>query len=115
MIVRQLGVECGDEDRAVAEQHRLAVVLGEHLDAGADVPHARGADEDAPERLVLARDREIRLEARDLPAVGVPRDLDVHQPEVRAVEEDHPGAGAEDRSSEDADRLVDAVLAPPAS
>ena len=32
-IVRQLGVERGDEDRAVAEQHRLAVVLGEHLDA----------------------------------------------------------------------------------
>src|SRR5947209_20433237 len=31
-VVRQLRVEGRDEDAAVAEQHRLSVQLGEHLD-----------------------------------------------------------------------------------
>ena len=43
-IVGQLRVERRDEDAPVADEHRLAVELGEHLDAGADLanPRARG-------------------------------------------------------------------------
>ena len=36
-IVRELGVEGRHEDAPVAEQHRLTVVLDEHLDAGTDI------------------------------------------------------------------------------
>ena len=43
-VVRQLGVERRDEEPPVAREHRLAVVLGEHLDVGARAraPAARG-------------------------------------------------------------------------
>src|SRR5919201_5345656 len=36
-VVGQLGMEGGDEDPPVAQQHRLAVQLGEHLDLGTDL------------------------------------------------------------------------------
>src|SRR5689334_14582848 len=39
-VVGQLGVERRDEDSAVAEQHRLAVELGQHLHAHAGLRHA---------------------------------------------------------------------------
>src|SRR5262249_40392784 len=51
-VVRQLRVKRRDEEAALAEQHRLAVELGEDLDVGADVAHARRADEDAAQGLV---------------------------------------------------------------
>ena len=54
---------------------------------------------------------EVGLERRHLPAEGVPADADVDEPEVVAVEHDHPGAGAEHRLPELADRLVEAVEA----
>src|SRR6187551_3789047 len=108
-IVGQLGVERGDEHHAVAQQHRLAVELGQHLDARADVPHARRADEDAAEGPPVAVELEVCLEARDLAAVGIPVDLDVRETEVIAVDEDHPGTGAEDRPPERPDRLVEPV------
>ena len=43
-VVGQLRVEGGDEDAALPREHRMAVVLGEHLDVGARVldPAARG-------------------------------------------------------------------------
>ena len=63
------------------------------------------------ERLVLARDPQRRLEARDLPAERVPLDDEVDQAEPLAVEHDHPGAGAEDRRRKGSDRLVEAVEA----
>src|SRR4029078_12980248 len=44
-VVRQLRVERRDEEAAVAEQHRLAVELGEHLDARPGLGDARRADE----------------------------------------------------------------------
>jgi hypothetical protein len=78
----------------------LAVELGEDLDARACIGDARSADEHPTQRLVLPGDLEIRLEARDLAAVGIPPDRDVHQSEVVAVEEDHPGARAEHRPVE---------------
>ena len=56
-------------------------------------------------------EREIGLEARRLPAVGVPLHLDVHEPEVVAVEDDHARAGAEDRPLELRDRRVEPVEA----
>src|SRR5436853_7447839 len=48
-VVGQLGVERRDEEAPLPEQHRLAVELGQHLDLGAEVAHARRADEDAAE------------------------------------------------------------------
>src|SRR5437763_258661 len=65
-VVGQLGVERGDEHAALAQQHRLAVELGQHLDAGSRLGNARRSDEDPPERLVLAGQLEVGLEARDL-------------------------------------------------
>src|SRR5690242_12108189 len=78
-VVGQLGVKRRDEDAAVAQQHRLAFELGQNLDAGPRVRHARRADEDAAERLVLAGQLEVGLEARDLAAVCVARDLEVDE------------------------------------
>src|SRR5688572_13632297 len=50
-VARQLRMERGDEEAALAQQHRDAVVAGEHLDLRAGVGDARGADEDAAEGL----------------------------------------------------------------
>jgi hypothetical protein len=108
-IVRQLGMERSNEDAAVPQEHGLAIQLGQHLDVRADVAHARRADEHAPERAILSVELEVRLEARHLPTVCVPVDLQVGQPEVRAVEQDHPRTRAEDRRRERADRLVEPV------
>src|SRR2546430_4852585 len=71
-IVRELGMERRDEQPPVAEEHRHAAVLGQHLDVGADVRNSRRADEHAPQRPIFAREREIRLEARELTPVRVP-------------------------------------------
>ena len=49
---------------------------------------------------LVAVELEVGLEARDLAPVGVPVDLEVDETEVGAVEQDHPGAGAEDRAGE---------------
>src|SRR2546423_6289613 len=51
-IFRQLGMECCNEEAALAEQHRLALVLGQHLHVLPRFAYARSADEDAAERLV---------------------------------------------------------------
>ena len=72
---------------------------------------ARRADEDARERLVVALEPKLRLEARDLPAVCVAVDLDVDEAEMRPVEQDHPGAGAEHGAVEAADRVLEPVEA----
>src|SRR4051794_37136040 len=108
-VVRELGMEGRDHEPPVPDEHGLAVQLGQHLDALADVAHARRTDEDAVQR--LAGELEIGLEARDLAPVGVAVDVDVDQAEVRAVEDDHPGAGAEDRLRELAHRILEPVQA----
>src|SRR6266536_3250603 len=46
-VVGQFRVERRDENPAVAEQHRLAFELCEHLDAGAALVEPWGANEDA--------------------------------------------------------------------
>src|SRR2546421_5336419 len=81
-IVRELRVERRDEDPPLAREDGPAVVLGQHLDFGARVLDPRRTDEDAAQRLVLARQRQIGLEARDLAAVGVPAHRHVDEAEM---------------------------------
>src|ERR1700759_617156 len=57
-VVRQLRMKRGDEEPALAREHRPAVDLGEHLDLRADVLDPRRADEDRVHRLVEPRDVE---------------------------------------------------------
>ena len=96
-VVGQLRMERRDEEPPLAREHRPAVDLGEHLDARADVLDPRRADEDGPHRLALALELEIRLERRDLAAEGVAPDRQIDEPEMVAVEDDHPRARPEDR------------------
>src|SRR5436190_9534045 len=96
-VLRQLRVERGDDEASLAQEHRLAVQLGEHFHLGAALADARRADENSVHRLGVADDRKVGLEARDLAAIGVAVDLDVDRTEVVAIEHDHPRAGAEHR------------------
>ena len=57
----------------------------------------------------LADQIQVGLEARELAAVAVPLDLDVDEPEMCSVEQDHPRAGAEHGSGEPPDRFLQAV------
>ena len=108
-VVGQLRMERRDEEAPVAQQHRLAVQLGEHLDVRPELGDPRRADEDPAQRLVLAVERQVGLEARDLAAVGVPVDRQVDQAEVR------PGRAGSSRAVPNIGpvkrphRLVDAV------
>src|SRR4029453_18062715 len=52
-VVGQLGVERRDEVAPVAREHRVAVDLGEYLDARPDVLDPRRADENGAPRLSL--------------------------------------------------------------
>src|SRR5437763_1974257 len=108
-IFGQLRMERGDEEAALAEQDRLAVVFGEDLDVGARLAQARRADEDAVERSLVSRKLEIRLEARDLPPVRVSLDVDVDEPQMVPVEHDHSGACAEHGRRELTQRIVEPV------
>ena len=107
-VVGQLRMERGDEEAPLAREHRMPVVLGQHLDAGPDLLDPRRADEDGLDPLA-AGELEVGLERGDLAAEGVPAHREVDEAEVVAVEHDHPGARPEDRRLEAADRLVEAV------
>src|SRR3954454_20491611 len=52
-VVGELRMERGDDEAAVSEQHRNAIVLGQDLDAGPHVGDTRRANEDASQRLLL--------------------------------------------------------------
>src|SRR5436190_2167321 len=108
-IVGQLRMERGDEDPALAKQDGSSVVLREHLQVWPGVGDARRADEDAAQRLLLAGQLEVRLEARDLASVRVPLDLEIGEPEVIPVEDDHARTAAEDRPGKRAHGLVEVV------
>src|SRR5438094_2733641 len=110
-IFRQLGVERRNEEAPLPEQDGLPIVLGQDLDVVAHLAHARGADEDAAQRPRVAVQPKIRLEARNLPAVRVAVDLEIHQTEMRAVEDDHPRARSEDGRRKGAERVVEPVQA----
>src|SRR6185369_5383813 len=60
-VVGQLGMERGDEEPTLAQQHRLAVELRQHLDLRPGLAHARRADEHAAQRLGIAVQLEIGL------------------------------------------------------
>src|SRR2546423_8647534 len=108
-VVGELRVERRDENASRAREHRPAFVHGQHLDLRPRLLDPRRADEDAVQRLVLAGEVEVGLEALDLAPVGVPTHRDVDEPEVVAPEQDHPRTGAEDRRLEAPERLVEAV------
>src|SRR5689334_13376454 len=105
-IVGQLRVEGGDEEPALARQHRMAVDLREHLDVRPRVLEPRRADEDGAQRLVAVPDVEVGLEAPHLAAERVAPRRVVPEAEVASVEDDHPGARAEDRAAEVAHGVV---------
>ena len=98
-IVGQLRVKRGDKEPALTEQDRLTVELCQHLDTRPGGRH-RGARMNTPHRIVLPGHLKIGLEARHLRPIGVPSHRHVDQSEVVAVEQDHPGAGAEHRPVE---------------
>src|SRR6266540_2641011 len=102
-------MERRDDEPSLANEHRPAVVIGQHLDLGPGLADPRRPDEDAPQWPSLSRELEISLEARDLATVRVSVNLEVDEPEVVAVEDDHPGARTQDRLLERPDRLVEAV------
>ena len=63
----QLGVERREQQPAVADEHRLAIVLGEHLDTGPDLAYPRRTDEDPVQR---PAHRRARAPPRSWPPAG---------------------------------------------
>src|SRR5215467_2181830 len=63
-VVRQLRVERGDEDAALAREHRMTLDLRQHLHPRPGGLDPRRADEHAAQRLGIAGQLEIGLEAR---------------------------------------------------
>src|SRR5512133_585658 len=110
-IVGQLGMEGRDDESPLAQEHRLAVEVGQHLDVGASLSHPRSTDEHSSQRLAIARKRQVGLEARHLAPVGVAVDLEVDAAQVVPVEHDHACAGAEHGTGEPAHGLVEPVEA----
>src|SRR5262245_31646285 len=110
-VVGQLGMERRDEEAPLAREHRMAFDLGENLDVRRGLPDPRRADEDGAVGLVLALDREVGLERRDLPAERIAAHAHVDEPEMIAVEHNHPGARPENRRRERAHPFVEAVEA----
>src|SRR5580765_8493670 len=108
-IFGQLGVKRRNQEAPLAQEDGLAVVLRQHFHLVPQVADARRADEDAAQRLVVVAESQVGLEARDLAAVRVSIDVQIHQVEVPAIEHDHAGTGAEYRPGEGAQGLVEAV------
>src|SRR4029077_16628499 len=104
-VLRQLRVERGDEETAVACEHRSAVDLGEYLHLGADLVDPRGANEHASHGPLEAVPLEVGLERCNLAAKRVPAHPEVDEAQMVAIEHDHPGARAEDGTVETANRL----------
>src|SRR3954468_6116874 len=97
-IPGDLGVKRDRQDVALAYRNRTFVELPHHLDPLADVVDPRRADEHAAHGTALhAVHVDVRLEAPHLAPERVAAGQDVHDPEVLAVEHDHPGARPEDR------------------
>src|SRR5258705_7954057 len=98
-VVGQLRMERRDEDPAVAREHGMPVDFGEDLDIRPCILDPRRANEHRAQGLAFS-DVEIRFERMHLPTERIPRGADVGEPEMVAIEHDHPGAGAEDRRVE---------------
>ena len=105
LVVGQLGMEGHAEDVALADRHRVAVDLGQHLDALPALVYPRRADEHRAQRAAAeAVHVHVGLEALHLAAERVAAGADVEQAEVVAVEHDQAGAGAERRRARRATR-----------
>src|SRR5207249_11383541 len=107
-IVRELGMEGGDQDMSLAGHHAFPVVVDEGRHAWAEAADPRGPDEDHLDgpRPLPKIGGSLGLEALLLAPVGVAlgRDVDEAQRELlRALdlpgEENEARAGAEDRAS----------------
>src|SRR5262245_51663124 len=86
VVVRQFGMERRRDDRAVPDEHRLAVDRGEHVDVGAGALDDWSTDEDGVERTIVETlDGEIALEAVDLTSERVAADIDVEHPEAALI------------------------------
>src|SRR5438105_2684207 len=109
-VVGELGMERRNEHAPLPREHRMAVDLGEHLDVGAGVVDPRRADEDPPHGLAET-DVEVGLEAAHLAAERVALHTEVGEPEVVAIENDHPRARSEHGRLETAQGLVQPVQA----
>src|SRR5215211_4377797 len=111
-VIGELRMERGDEEPTLAEQDRIAVQLGEDLNAFPHFGDPGSPDEDAAQRPHLVLEGEVGLEARHLAPVGVAVDPDVHPAdEPAARHEDHPGAGAEHCAREPPQRLCEGIEA----
>jgi hypothetical protein len=110
-VIRELGMEGSDQEPTLPKQDWLAVELREHVDALASATDAGRADENAPQRHVFSGQVEIRFEARNLPPVGVARDIDIEEAEMLLVEHNQAGAGAENRPLEAPHRVLEAIEA----
>ena len=62
-VARQLGVERGGDDGALAHEHRAVLVAHEHLDAVADGLHDGSPDEHARERAARRQRAEAIVKA----------------------------------------------------
>ena len=109
-------------DIALAHGHDAAVVqLRQDIDVVADALDDRRPDEDGVDRTVAEHGHcELRLEAFELSPEGVALDRDVEQREDGRVavgdllrQQDHAGAGAEDRRAL-ARQVEDRLAQPPA-
>src|SRR5689334_10802128 len=110
-VVGQLGVERRHENPALPCEHRMPVDRREHLDVRPGVLDPRRTDEDPAHGLLPVTDVEVRLERAHLPPERIALGREVRQPEVVAIEHDHPRARPEDRALERAKRFVEPVPA----
>src|SRR3954447_19037226 len=85
VVVGQLRMERGGEQRTLAHEHRMPVVRREDLDVVAGALDDRRADEDAVERRIELVDRQVGLEAVDLTPERVAADVDVEHAEALLV------------------------------
>ncbi len=124
-VVRELGMKSGYKDTTFARQDGAPIELGEHVHVRPGALDPGRADEDGAEGLAartvaehLGSELEIGLEGTHLAPVGVAANVDVDHPQQGLAgyavyrvtsEQDHAGAGAEDRALEIADNLLESV------
>ena len=83
-VTGDLGVECAREEVTLPEQHGSIVVREERLGAGPSPLDHGGTDQDGVDGVLAKHGMvpfEQRLETVNLPAVRIPANCDVAQPE----------------------------------
>ena len=103
-VGRQLRMERSRQHSALTNEDGIAVMSSENLDACANSLNAWRADEHRVEGAVEVGNREVRLEAVDLPAVRIASNVDIESLKRSLIgasvvdvlcEEDHSGARSE--------------------